>query len=82
MPLHPVYGRLTGLTRLRRGWRGRLIVQVQTYEDDWKDATERELNNLGFEASSEKGRREQKSSTAWLPPLDWTTADLPGLKWR
>lgn len=82
MPLHQIYGRLTGFTRIRKGWRGRLVVQVETREGGWKDATERELRAIGFSASSERGRRVAERAGHPLPPLDWTLDDLKGMKWR
>jgi hypothetical protein len=80
MPLHPIYGKLTGSTRLRSGWRGRLVIQVESVEGDWFDATERQLRAIGFEGSSAKSRKHDEANPP-LPPPDYTVGEI-GLKWR
>lgn len=70
----------TGATRLRSGWRGRLILQVELEDGSWHDAAEWELKKIGFAASSEYRRR-----TPDAPPRDWPhylTAGVTQFKWE
>lgn len=80
-------GHLTGGTRLRKGWRGVLIVQVQWEDGSYHDASESDLKAIGFRGSSARGRRElqyarRSKKPGPPPPENNLTGDVPGMKWR
>ena len=84
MPLHPVYIRLTGATRVRRLFLRRCVLQVQAADYTWHDADEHELRAIGFQASSSKARCSGQAGTSPLPISSIVVLDrgtLPAFYW-